>query len=106
MKNEEIKKKFDELMTLLTEPIVHGCKFDIWVSDGVPTVDLNTCAKSSCILKNTDDGIFAYRRYDRVDKVDSFDDLLDLVYGCTNGEYFSGRWIDILRNHGFDSPIN
>jgi hypothetical protein len=94
-----------DLLTLLKEPLSRGCVFSLETEGDFFVVGLNTEAKSECILKCKEDGIYAHRRYDRVDKVDSYEHLLELIYECRHGRsFFSKEWFSILKDHGYKFP--
>lgn len=94
-----------KLLDLLAEPMKQGCRFEIFFDEGVFCVDLNTGAKSGCVLKARGETIKAYRRYGRVDIVDDFDDLLSLVADCGHGRnFFNHAWVNILKSNGFSDP--
>lgn len=93
------------LLSLLTTPLSLGCVISLSVECGVVTVDLNTQAKSHCILRVINGEILAYRRYDRVDKVTSLDDLMEIIRGCAHGKsYFSGDWLKVFRDLELEDP--
>jgi hypothetical protein len=93
------------LMELLQPALNVGCSFDIYSEQGIPCIDLNTGAKSGCILKIENGEFIAYRRYDRRNQFSTFDELLGLVYECCHGRsYFDGNWLTLFQMYGYHDP--
>ena len=93
------------LLSLLEEPLREGCQVILTVDDGVLCADLHTQAKSDCVLKAQEDGVFAHRRYGCVDRVETPEELLHIVWGCGHGRtYFNGYWLDLFKAKGMESP--
>jgi hypothetical protein len=95
-----------ELFELLEEPLREGLYVTIYYQNGNLWADLNTQAKSQCILECREDGIYAHRRYDRVDKVKNYEHLLQLIVECGHGRsFFSADWWNILEKHNLKPDV-
>lgn len=95
-----------DLVILLSPAIKAGCNITFKVENGNFCADLNTEAKSYCVLVCQDGKIMAHRRYNQIDEVKSFKDVLDAVYGCGHGRsFFSQPWLDLLNDYGYESPL-
>lgn len=94
-----------ELLELLREPLNAGCEIRLSVHENHIRADMDTQGKSSCILEDTPEGIFAHRRYDRKDKVNSPEELRKLVHDCCHGrQFFSEKWLTLFETHGMNDP--
>lgn len=101
-KNQESKMK---IFDLIQPALDIGCEFKIYNEDGIFCINLNTHAKSSCILKQKSDGIYAYRRYDKVDKVNNFNHLIEIVLGCAHHRnFFNDDWLEVFEEYGYKNP--
>lgn len=101
----KISLVYSELLYLVGPALNVGGTFELTLTDGKPSLDLNTQAKSECILKAEGDGIVAYRRYGRRDVVRDFDHLLNIVWECGHGRsYFSSVWLQVFEDFGLEDP--
>jgi len=94
-----------DLLEMLKPALDDGCRFEIYSDTGTVCIDLNTGAKSGCVLKLEEGITFAYRRYNRKDKVESFDDILELVWDCCHRRsFFDEAWIRVFDENELSDP--
>ena len=94
----------NDVMEMLWPAFELGCYFEVTRQDGLYHINLNTQAKSDCILVIEEDGtVKAKRRYGDVDTIECFMDILQSVVKCRCGrEYFSNFWRAVLRKYQID----
>ena len=99
-------KTVSDILELLKPALDEGCMFEIYLDqDKTFCINLNTEAKSECVLKIEEDGLKAYTRYNGVNYVSSFEDVLEIVEDCACGRsYFSEYWLKVLKSHGMVDP--
>jgi hypothetical protein len=73
---------------------------------GKNSVNIETCMKSECILKEEEGQIKAYCRYNKIFEIRSFDDVLDVVKWCNCHRSFGNIiWFELISNHlGYEFP--
>lgn len=92
----------EELVTMLIPLIIKGVNINVYHSKDIPQINLNTMAKSSCILTLEDGKVYANRRYGRKDEVTDLDHLIELVSECDHGRgYFDSNWVRIIKEAGW-----
>ena len=103
-----MNKNTEQLQNIfnLIDPILrHGVTIEAYYENDKLCVDLNTQAKSGCVLRVVNNEIIAYKRYGIEDKISNLDDLLESVYDCCHGRnYFSSDWLDVFNSYGFPDP--
>lgn len=94
-----------QLLTILAPALKHGCIFELSCDDDVYTIDLNTRAKSQCIIKIEDGKFVAYRRYGKQDEFTNFDELIEIVHECAHGRsYFDSGWLAVFQEFQMENP--
>ena len=96
-----------DFINLIEPALISGVTVKIYVEeDGTKCIDLNTEAKSWCILKSCGNDIYAHMRYDKVIKVESFNDVLKCVRDCCYGRsFFNKNWIKCMDDHHVTRPV-
>jgi len=91
----------DQLIKFIEPLLDRRCNFIIYKEGNTPCIDLNTMAKSECILKKENEALYAYRRYNKIDRISTLGDLIDIVYECHCGRsYFNTMWTSIFEEYG------
>lgn len=94
-----------ELIERLEMVLAAGIIVELYKEGETLCADLNTAAKSSCVLKEENGGVFAHRRYGRVDRVECFEDIVAYVHDCAHGRYFFNlKWLEIFEREGLTDP--
>lgn len=95
----------NDALQLVKPALDKGIELEIKSQDGIICIDMNTRAKSECVLKLEDCGIVAHRRYDRVDPVESFEQLMLLIRDCSHGrDSFNVDWLELMDEYGIERP--
>jgi len=105
MSNTSIISDLEDILKLLEPALRRGLVFKVYIERAVACVDLDTRAKSECILKKTPMGIKAFMRYDVVKPVQDFNDVLLAVQDCAHGRtFFNEDWVRVLKDYDFFDP--
>lgn len=95
--------KWSEVLGVILQPALdYGCEFQISRKDSAYYINLNTMAKSQCILKWESHKLTAHCRYEKVvDDIETFEDVLNVVYDCDHDRnYFSRCWLELFDEYG------
>lgn len=95
----------EEILEILKPAFDKGMRFEIYYEGDTLCIDLNTQAKSGCVLKKNGDSIKAHMRYNKIETIEYFDDVLSAIYSCGHGRnYFNGLWVELLKENGYSDP--
>jgi len=94
----------NKILELLKPALNAGVEISVYTNeDQELCVNVNTAAKSECILQELENGqVWAYGRYGRNEEVLDFWELCCFVNdGKCGRDYISSAWQDALDNEGF-----
>lgn len=92
-----------ELIDMLEPAFDGGCQLIVYKEDGDWNIDLETRAKSNCILKLEEGKVTAYCRYNETHSIENFDDVLYAVSTCKHRrDYMDGSWAKLLEAVGYN----
>ena len=68
-------------------------------------IDLNTNAKSQCLININNGEVTAHMRYGKSVEINGFYDILMTCHGCAHGRpYFNESWIEVFTQYGMSDP--
>ncbi len=90
----------EKIIEILQPALDHGITIGLEKYDGKLGFNLNTQAKSDCVLVDEGDAIVAYMRYGDTAIIEDFNDVLYTVNKCKHGrDYISLHWQELINKH-------